>query len=110
MIDSIKVKRTFVRELELAFLCLISIAEGAFLVTEELAFGKRIGNGSAIDFEKRLVAARSRFVDQLREKVLSRGGSDSPLQMTKWSVKDVRSCNSRTVISSAFFSRAASIT
>ena len=45
--------------------------ERAALVTEERALGERRGNGAAVDDDERLVRARARLVDGLRDELLA---------------------------------------
>ena len=69
--DFVEEQRAPIRDLELAQLALRGAGERAALVAEELGFEQRIGNGGAVDGDKRPVRARAQRVQRARKQFLA---------------------------------------
>ncbi len=61
-------------EFETAEFAIHCTREGAAFVAEEFAFDERWWKRSAVDFEKRCVAARTELMNEAREVILARAG------------------------------------
>ena len=59
------------RQLEDAGAAIVRAGERALLVTEDLALEQRLGDGGAVDRDKRERRARAQLVDGLRHELLA---------------------------------------